>query len=179
MNKRTVNNLVLAAMFLAIGMILPFFTGQINEIGGSLLPMHLPVLLCGLVCGWQYGSVVGFVLPLLRSVIFGMPPLYPGAVSMAFELASYGLVIGVIYGLFQKKTVFSVYASLLSAMITGRLVRGLVQTILLGIIGKKYTFAAFWIGGFADALPGILLQLILIPALMILINKLQQRKKTL
>lgn len=75
--KNYIWNLVLSAMFMAIGLVLPFFTGQIPQIGSMLLPMHLPVLLCGLICGWQYGGVVGFVLPLLRYVMFGMPPHLP------------------------------------------------------------------------------------------------------
>ena len=67
--KQNTKNLVLAAMFLAIGLVLPFFTGQIPQIGSMLLPMHLPVLLCGLICGWQYGVVVGFVAPLMHAAL--------------------------------------------------------------------------------------------------------------
>ena len=90
--------LTLSAMFFAVGLILPFFIGQIPMIGQMLLPMHIPVLLCGLIVGWQYGLAVGFFLPLVRSVLFGMPAMFPNAVSMAFELATYGLVIGYLYG---------------------------------------------------------------------------------
>ena len=90
--------LTLSAMFFAVGLILPFFIGQIPMIGQMLLPMHIPVLLCGLIVGWQYGLAVGFFLPLVRSVLFGMPAMFPNAVSMAFELAAYGLVIGWLYG---------------------------------------------------------------------------------
>ena len=85
--KTNVHNLVLAAMFLALALVLPFLTGQIPQIGGMLLPMHLPVFLCGLICGWRYGAVVGFVAPLMRMALFGMPPLV-AAVAMAFELAA-------------------------------------------------------------------------------------------
>ena len=88
-----VRALVLSAMFLALGLVLPFFTGQIPQVGSMLLPMHLPVFLCGLICGWQYGAAVGFVTPLLRMSLFGMPPLLT-AVAMAFELAAYGGVAG-------------------------------------------------------------------------------------
>ncbi len=176
MKQKHVRNLVLAAMFLAIGLILPFFTGQIREIGNMLLPMHLPVMLCGLVCGWKYGGAVGLILPLLRSVIFGMPPLFPNAVAMAVELCAYGLLIGIFYGLFRKKNLLAVYGSLIPAMIGGRLLWGLAQTVLLGISGTGFTLAAFWAGGFANALPGIVLQLILIPALMIPIQTAWARK---
>lgn len=78
--------LTLSAMFLALGFVLPFFTGQIPQIGNMLLPMHLPVLLCGLICGWQYGLVIGLCLPLVRSMIFGMPPIFPTGIAMTFEL---------------------------------------------------------------------------------------------
>ena len=86
--RREIRNLVLAAMFVALGLVLPFLTGQVPQIGNMLLPMHLPVLLCGLICGWQYGGVVGFILPPLRYVMFGMPPIFPTGVAMAFELAA-------------------------------------------------------------------------------------------
>jgi len=75
MKKADTLRLTLAALFVALGLVLPFLTGQIPEIGSMLLPMHLPALLCGFVCGWPCGLAVGFVMPLLRSLIFGMPPL--------------------------------------------------------------------------------------------------------
>ena len=91
-----IKNLSLAAMFLGLGLMLPFLTGQIPAVGSMLLPMHIPVFLCGLICGWQYGLAVGFIVPLLRSMLFSMPPMYPTAVSMAAELATYGFVIGIL-----------------------------------------------------------------------------------
>lgn len=169
---RRLRNLILSALFLAIGLMLPFLTGQIPEIGNMLLPMHLPVLLCGLVCGWKYGGVVGLTVPLLRSLIFGMPYLYPNALAMAFELCAYGLLAGLIYGRFSRKNIGTVYASLIPAMLGGRLIWGLAQTALLGFSGKAFPLAAFWAGGFATALPGIVLQLILIPPLTVLLQKL-------
>lgn len=177
MKNERIKNLVLAALFLALGLILPFFTGQIKEIGNMLLPMHLPVLLCGLICGWKYGGVIGFILPLLRSVCFGMPAIYPTAVAMAFELCAYGLLIGLFYSLFKKKNLFAVYGSLIPAMIGGRLIWGIAQTVLFGISGEKFTLTAFWVSGFANAVPGILLQIILIPALMTLLHTLQHKNR--
>ena len=73
--RKPVLTLTLAAMFMGIGLVLPFLTGQIPQIGNMLLPMHIPVLLCGLICGWQYGLTVGLILPLLRYALFGMPVL--------------------------------------------------------------------------------------------------------
>lgn len=170
MNKTT-KNLTLSAMFLAIGMVLPFVTGQIQQIGNMLLPMHLPVFLCGLICGWQYGAVVGFILPLLRSVTFGMPPLFPTATAMAFELATYGLVAGLLYGRSRWQCVFALYRSLIVAMLAGRIVWGAVQIVLLGLSGSSFTWQAFMAGAFLNAIPGIIVQLTLIPALMVALNK--------
>jgi thiamine transporter ThiT len=121
MKKTGVRNLVLAGLFLALGRVLPFFTGQIPAIGQRLLPMHLPVLLCGFVCGGPYGLIVGVLTPLLRSVLFGMPPMFPTALAMAFELAAYGLLAGLFYRLFPKKIGFA-YLALVLAMIGGRVV---------------------------------------------------------
>ena len=171
MQNKHVKNLVLAAMLLAVGLILPFFTGQIPEIGNMLLPMHLPVLLCGLICGWKYGGAVGLILPLLRSVIFSKPPIYPNAVTMAFELCAYGLLIGIFYGFFKKKNLLAVCGSLIPAMIGGRLIWGAAKAILLGFSDNPFTLSLFWTEGFATALLGIVLQLILIPTLMILVKK--------
>lgn len=78
LNKST-QNLALSAMFIAIGIVLPFFTGQLQQIGNMLLPMHLPVLLCGLICGWQYGAAVGFILPLCAMSCLLRPRSSPSA----------------------------------------------------------------------------------------------------
>ncbi len=88
--KVNLKKLVLSGVFLALALLLPFVTGQIPQIGAALAPMHIPVLLCGFVCGWPFGLVVGFVAPLLRFMLFGMPPIFPTGIAMAFELAAYG-----------------------------------------------------------------------------------------
>ena len=153
-------------MFMAVGLVLPFLTGQIPQIGKMLSPMHIPVLLCGFVCGWQYGLAVGFITPLLRSVLFQMPVLFPSAVGMAFELATYGAAAGVVYTLFRKKNLVAIYATLIVAMLCGRVVWGLVSIVLYGIQAKQFTMEMFLAGAFIKAVPGIILHLILIPAIM-------------
>lgn len=158
-------------MFMAVGMVLPILTGQIQQIGNMLLPMHLPVFLCGLICGWQYGAVVGFVLPLLRSVTFGMPPLFPTAAAMAFELAAYGLVAGLLYGRSRWQCIIALYRSLIAAMLAGRIVWGAVQLVLLGISGSSFTWQMFIAGALLNSIPGIVIQLILIPAIMVALNR--------
>ena len=166
MRKTGFKHTVLAAMFLSMGLILPLFTSQIKEIGDSLLPMHIPIMLCGLICGGNYGFITGLMLPFVRSMIFGMPPMYPNAVWMAAELAVYGLVIGITYKKSKK-----IYLSLIFAMLSGRIVWGIVKAILLWLRGSVFGFAMFISGGFVDALPGIIIQLILIPAIMRVIEK--------
>lgn len=163
--------LVLSALFLALCLVLPILTGGIPAIGNMLLPMHIPVLLCGLICGWQYGLVVGFVAPLLRSVLFGMPPMYPVAIAMAFELAAYGLIIGLVYAAVHKRGVAALYISLLTAMVGGRLVWGLAEVVLLGMAGNAFTLQAFLSGALLSAVPGILLQLVLIPVVMVALDR--------
>ena len=106
--KTSTRNLVLAGMFLALGLILPFLTVQIPELGSRLLPMHIPVLLCGFICGARYGLAVGFITPLLRSVLFSIPVLFPMAVSMAFELAAYGAIAGIFITCFPAGNPLSV-----------------------------------------------------------------------
>lgn len=103
--------LVLIAMFLAIGLVLPLFTGQIPQIGSMLLPMHIPVLLCGIICGWKYGIGLGFILPIIRYMIFGMPILFSNGLAMAFEMATYGLVIGFIYICILQKEILQAYTT--------------------------------------------------------------------
>lgn len=172
------HKLVLSAMFLSIGIVLPFFTGQIQQIGNLLLPMHLAVYLCTYICGWQYGTAVGFILPLLRSAMFGAPILYPNAIAMSFELCVYALVAGIIYHNIKNKNILSVYISLISAMISGRIVWGIAQLILLGVKAEVFTFQMFITASVINAIPGICLQLILIPVIIVIVNsKFQKAEK--
>ncbi|MBE7034763.1 MAG: ECF transporter S component [Ruminococcaceae bacterium] len=171
MKNKKLKTLSLAAMFLALGLVLPFLTGQLQKIGNMLLPMHFPVMLCGLICGWKYGLLVGFIMPLLRFVLFGMPKLYPTAVAMAFELATYGLVVGLLYARSPWKCTKSILKALLISMASGRIVWGVVQMILLRIENNAFTFGAFIGGALLNAIPGILLQLLIIPAIMVALHK--------
>lgn len=164
-NKSNNKKIVISAIFLSLGIALPFFTGQIKEIGDTLLPMHIPVMLCGIICGAKYGLLVGFILPLLRSVTVGMPPIYPNAVWMSAELATYGFVIGLLYFSSEKKQIWWLYCSLIVSMICGRIIWGITKAFLLGVSGKIFTFEAFITGGIIDSLPGIILQLVVIPVI--------------
>lgn len=169
--RKNVLNLTLAAMFMAAGIVLPFFTGQIPQIGKMLLPMHIPVILCGLICGWQYGLVVGFILPFLRYAMFGMPVLFPAGISMAFELATYGMASGLFYSRSRWQCVVSLYRSMIAAMLAGRIVWAVVQIILLGAGKDGFTLQMFMAGAFLNAVPGIVLQLVIIPGIMVALNR--------
>ena len=170
MSSIQIRRMTYAALYLGIALVLPFVTGQIPEIGNMLCPMHIPALLCGFMCGWPWGVAVGFIAPLLRSVIFGMPAMIPSAVAMAFELAVYGGTAGILYRLLPK-TKGMIYAVLLIAMIAGRVVWGIVRLILAGLTGSSFTWALFLAGAITNAIPGIILHLALIPLLVIAMNR--------
>lgn len=170
---RELLKMVLSALFLAIAYVLPYLTGQIPEVGSMLCPMHIPVILCGFICGWHWGLIVGAIAPLFRSFLTGgYPPLMPTALCMAFELAAYGAFAGIVYTLLRRtlnggviKKWSAIYASLFVAMIVGRLVWGSAMFIYSGINGEVFGLKAFWAGAVANALPGILVQVVLIPPL--------------
>ena len=167
---------VLSALFIAAAYLLPFLTGQIPEIGNMLCPMHIPVLLCGFICGWQYGLSVGMISPLLRSLTLGMPPIFPKAICMAFELAVYGAVAGLMYKLFPKKKGL-ICLSLVISMLAGRIVWGCAMFVCMGIKGGTFGFSAFMTEAFVNAVPGIVLQIVLIPLVVMAANKLLKSDK--
>lgn len=175
---KSTKNLVLGSVFLALTLLLPFLTMQIPAVGSMLLPMHIPVLLCGFFCGWRYGLIVGVVAPLLRSVLFGMPPMFPTAAAMAFELAAYGALTGLLYQRFPKKAGY-IYATMLISMIGGRIIWGAVSFVLYGIGGTAFSWEMFMGGALLKALPGIALQLVLIPILVMVLNKNKDKDTTL
>ena len=171
MTHHTTKKLTVSAMLIALGLLLPLLTGQIPRIGNMLLPMHLPVFLCGLLCGWKHGAAVGFMLPLLRCALFGRPVLYPTAISMAFELLTFGLIAGLLYGRSHWRCVRALYRALVAAMLAGRGVWGCAQVLLLGLGGEAFTMQMFVAGAFLNAIPGIALQLVLIPAIMLALRQ--------
>ncbi|MDI6453022.1 ECF transporter S component [Peloplasma aerotolerans] len=156
-----IKKMVLASLFMALGIILPFFTAG-PELGSIFLPMHIPILLCGLICGPKYGLTVGLITPIFRSVLFGLPPMFPIALTMTFELAAYGFFIGLFYLMFPKKIGY-VYASLAIAMLLGRFVYGAAAAIFYPMAGFNFSFEIFITAAFVTGLPGILIQITFIP----------------
>lgn len=168
-SKFNTKQLVLAALCVALGVVLPVAFHSIPNAGSVLLPMHIPVLLCGLVCGPVYGLLSGILTPLLSSMIAGMPPIayLPG---MLCELAAYGLAAGVLRRFVRTgKRPLDLYIQLVSAMLIGRLVYGVMNALIFS--AGNYSFAVFVSGAFVTALPGIVIQLVLLPAVVLLLEK--------
>ena len=170
LKKTTIRRMAWAAVCLALCMVLPFLTGQIPQIGSAISPMHIPVLLAGFICGPWWAMAVGAVAPLLRFALFGMPPIFPTGVAMCFELAAYGLVSGALYARLPKKT-SNIYVSLIAAMLLGRVVWGIVRVVLSGVSGEPFTWAAFMAGAFLNAIPGIIIHILLIPIIVLALKK--------
>ena len=167
---KNLRQLILAAMFLTLALALPFLTGQIPQVGSALCPMHIPVLLCGFFCGPWYALAVGLVAPLLRFALFGMPPLMPTGIAMCFELATYGFVSGLLYKLLPGKKVFT-YVTLIAAMLAGRIIWGIARVILAGLAQSEFAWTAFLSGAFVNAVPSIILHILLIPVLVIALKR--------
>lgn len=168
--RDVIRSLTRAAICLALCMVLPFLTGQIPQIGSALSPMHIPVLLGGFLCGPGWAAAVGFVAPLLRFALFGMPPIFPTGLAMSFELAVYGLVSGLLYARLPKRT-GNIYVALIAAMVAGRIVWGGVMAALMGLSGSAFTWAAFVAGAFTNAIPGIIVHIVFIPVLVLALQK--------
>ncbi len=174
MSDKQMKRLVLSALFLALAYVLPFFTGNIPQIGSMLLPMHIPVLLCGFLCGAPWGLAVGVIAPVMRSLLTGgFPPMFPTAVAMAAELAVYGAVSGLLSHRLPKSPSF-VYTTLIAAMVSGRVVWGIVMA-LITLGGDAFSFATFVAGAFTNAIPGILLQLVAVPAIVLSVQRVNKQ----
>lgn len=171
-NTLLIKKICLFALFLALAWLLPLLTGQIPDIGNMFCPMHIPILLAGFILGGGYGALLGLIVPLTRSLIFGQPVLYPLALCMSFELGTYGFLSGFIFKLFIKKFTFEskviiwLYIALLLSMIMGRLVWGFSRFVCGVFAQNVFTFKMFLSGAIITAWPGIILQLILIPSIL-------------
>ena len=170
LRKTQIRKLTYSAVCLALCMVLPFLTGQIPQIGSALCPMHIPVLLAGFLCGPWWATAVGAVAPILRFALFGMPPLFPTGAAMCFELAAYGLVSGLLYAHLPKRP-RNIYVALIAAMLAGRIVWGCTMVLLLSGGTAPFTWAAFLAGAFINAVPGIIVHILLIPLIVLALRK--------
>lgn len=161
---------VTACLMVALGIVLPYATAHGFGIQGNiLLPMHIPVLLCGFFCGPLFGTLCGLILPFLNSILTGMPVLYPMAPLMTCELASYGLISGLLYNSFRKKRIIATYVSLISAMLGGRIIFGIAAWFMLYFDADAGKFSV--ITSTITGLPGIIIQLILIPIIVTYVKR--------
>jgi len=161
--------LVITAMFIAIGIVLPMAFHTIPNAGRIFLPMHIPILLCGLVIGFPYGLACGIITPLLSSLITGMPPtaMLP---AMVCELAVYGTVSSLLMRYVPVKNLFSrTYISLIGAMIAGRIFLGVINALIF--LAGSYLIRMWVTAAFITALPGVAIQIVIIPLIVLALQK--------
>ena len=163
------NKTVIAGLCVALGVVLPVAVHSIPNAGSILLPMHIPVLLCGLICGPWYGLACGILTPVMSSLISGMPgPAYLPA--MVVELAVYGLIAGICIRVIKnRKLTARVYTALITAMLLGRVAYGLVNALIFR--AGEYSVALWLSGTFITAAPGILVQLVIIPIIILALQR--------
>ena len=166
---KQVKYLVMTALCVALGVVLPVTLHAIPNAGSILLPMHIPVLLCGLVCGPVYGLACGILAPLLSSLITSMPPMAM-LPSMICELAVYGLVAGILIRVIKTRyNIANLYLSLLGAMLIGRVIYGALNSLIFR--AGEYSLQLWLTGAYVTALPGIAIQLVLLPVLVLALQK--------
>lgn len=168
----TLNKIVITAVCMALCVILPFALHYIPNAGVLLSPMHIPVLLCGLICGWPFGLACGLIGPVLSSLLTGMPgaPILP---SMMIELAVYGLLSGLLIKIVRTgKLLLNVYISLVGAMLAGRVIAGIARALFFA--KGTYSMSVWATSYFVSSLPGIILQLLLIPVIYMALKKAKQ-----
>lgn len=160
---------IITAVCIALCVVLPQAFHAIPNAGSIYCPMHIPVLLCGLICGWQYGLLCGIAGPLVSALITGMPPaaVLPG---MLVECAAYGALTGLMMQLVHTKTVYpDLYISLLVAMLGGRIISGIAKALIFS--AGSYSMTAWVTGSFVTSLPGIIVHLVLIPSIVYALMK--------
>ena len=169
MPKIKIRQMVITSMFIAIGIVLPMAFHSIPKGGNIFLPMHIPVLLCGIICGFPYGLVCGMITPFLSSLLTGMPPaaFLP---SMLFELAAYGTVSSLLMHYIHIKNLFAkIYISLIAAMLFGRVFYGILNALIFS--AGNYSMQIWLSAAFVTALPGVVIQMLIIPAIVVVLQK--------
>jgi len=169
MKNEQIKQIVITGLCIAIGLLLPRLINiiPIPYPGAIFLPMHIPVIICGFVCGKYYGTICGAILPLLAFVLTGMPPIFPTGISMVLELATYGFLSAWFYELTKGR----IFISLIVAMVGGRVVMGIVNIVLFNFTDNIYGISIFISSAFITAFPGIIIQLILIPIIIQALKK--------
>ncbi len=160
---------IITAVCLALCVVVPQAFHAIPNAGSVYLPMHIPILLCGLICGWSYGLLCGLAGPALSTLFTGMPPV-AYLPPMLVECAVYGLVSGLMMQIIRTRKVYvDLYLSLIIAMLSGRIVAGVARAL---IFARGNTTMATWATSyFVTSLPGIIIQLVLIPSIVFALMK--------
>ena len=167
--KKYIWEMVISALCVALGIVLPMTMHGIPNAGSILLPMHIPVLLCGLLCGPAYGLACGILTPLLSCVLTSMPS-WGYLPSMLCELAVYGFIAGLLIVLIRTGSqVANVYISLVGAMLLGRVVYGVVNALIFR--AGNYSMEMWLTASFVTALPGIIIQLVVLPLIVLALRK--------
>ena len=170
MNKMSyVKKSMISAVCIALCVILPMAFHAVPNAGSVIGPMHIPALLCGLICGWPFGLLCGLAGPLVSSLITGMPPM-AYLPSMMVELAAYGLLSGLGMRFVRTKIIYAdLYISLASAMLIGRVIAGISRALIFS--PGSYSMSAWVTSYFVTSFPGIVIQLILIPVIVFALEK--------
>lgn len=158
-----------AGLFLALAVLIPMVFHLAGIAGQIFLPMHIPVILCGFICGKKYGLLIGAIAPLINTMILGMPILYPIGIAMVFELAAYGFFAGWLY---QKSK--RVLPALIGAMILGRIVRIIATYLITVPFGATFIFKGLLTAILVTSIWGIIIQIIFIPLVITAYNRLSK-----
>lgn len=181
MIKNKTQRLVVAALCLALGILLPqiFHVIPVANTGNVFLPMHIPVILCGYFVGAGYGALVGAICPLLSFLFTGMP----NAARLPFmivELMAYGAAAGLAYQLLTKMNkTLRIYLTLIITMICGRVAYFMGLVVAVYILGMKELSVMAVISAIVLGLPGIVIQIIIIPVIIFSIDKLLNGKQVI
>lgn len=162
-------NLVITGLLVAIGVILPVLLHPLGDVSKLISPMHIPVFICGLACGWQYGLIAGVLTPLLSSLSTGMPAIVR-LPSMMCELAVYGLVAGILIGIVKSKSkTANVYISLIGAMLAGKIVYGILNALIFK--AGEYSLQIWITSAFVNSFLAIIINLVLVPIVVMILDK--------
>ena len=160
---------IITAVCIALCYVIPLMFHGIQNAGNIFCPMHIPVFICGLICGWQYGPLCGIAGPALSSALSGMPPaaILP---SMMVELAAYGTAAGLMMKLVRTKSTYAdLYISLIVAIVCGRVLAGLAKALIFA--RGSYSMSAWIAGSVVTSWPGTVIQLVFIPTIVFALMK--------
>jgi hypothetical protein len=168
-----VKKITLTALFTALGILIPIVFHTNPMFGSVFLPMHITVIVCAMITGPYRGMICAALTAFISSIVTGMPPIYPVGVIMIFELITYASVAGILTKILivRINKIAALYTALIAAMLAGRIIMGAASVIFIGLIGNGYSMKAFITAAFITALPGIIIQLAIIPWIILVLRK--------